>query len=448
MVEGVSGHLEGDMIPSDSTEALPLHDLDALGAAIRTLLALEVKAPEIQAILTEAKAPPAAWIEALVILGNPSNPMQVASALSRAADRDDLWPGLLGACRRWKVHPASLVALETRRPLALGVRLGLPNAWIRSFPGKRRAQKDDGFWTPPSDFLNQGLPNGLVLRELVLCDQPRLNYLPERLWVSDRIALDRLPHLVSLGSALEAFEGRLDIRDCPALPRLPPLEKLRELQVDGQPWVRFPEAPLKARQISLQRMLGLEALDPGLHARKLTLTLCPSLRELPLLTHLQEAPPEPKRSARRTQESDPWMPNLASTQHGLTLTACHALRSLPPGFRISGTLTLQDCWGFVALPPDLEVRHLVLRRLPSLRHLPAGMHVRGHLVLDGLANLESLPKGLVVDGDLVVHQTLLPMGLADDLVVRGRIRLQPTVARLPWPNRPKVLPDLRVLDYL
>ena len=111
-------------------------------------------------------------------------------------------------------------------------------------------------------------------------------------------------------------------------------------------------------------------------------------------------------------------------------------------------MTLQDCWGFVALPPDLEVRHLVLRRLPSLRHLPAGMHVRGHLVLDGLANLESLPKGLVVDGDLVVHQTLLPMGLADDLVVRGRIRLHPTVARLPWPNRPKVLPDLRVLDYL
>jgi hypothetical protein len=139
------------------------------------------------------------------------------------------------------------------------------------------------------------------------------------------------------------------------------------------------------------------------------------------------------------------MPDTSSSQHGLTLIACHALQTLPEGFRISGTLTLQDCWGFDALPHQLDVRHLILRRLPTLRQLPPGLHVRGHLILDGLANLERLPEGLQVDGDLVIHQMPQTLGLADNFVVRGKIRIHPSEESLPWPDRPKVFP---AVDHL
>ena len=142
------------------------------------------------------------------------------------------------------------------------------------------------------------------------------------------------------------------------------------------------------------------------------------------------------------------MPDTSSSQHGLTLIACHALQTLPEGFRISGTLTLQDCWGFEALPHQLDVRHLILRRLPTLRQLPPGLHVRGHLILDGLANLEQLPEGLQVDGDLVIHQMSRTLGLADNLVVRGKIRIHPSEESLPWPDRPKVFPPVDHLCQL
>ena len=436
------------MPTSNPVEALPIHDLNALRSAIQVLMALKVESSEIEALLKEAKAPPAARLEALVVMARPSNPMQCANALSKAAERDDLWSGLPSACKRWGVHPASLVALETRRPLALGIDLGLSEEWVRSFPAKRRADKSKGIWAPSPHFLEESLPDDLALRELVLADQPRLTHLPDRLWVNNRLTLDRLPNLCSLGPSLTNFEGELNLRNCLKLPGLPVLRKLTSLLVDGQPWAEFPVAPLEACQIRLHRMLNLESIEPSLKARKLTLTLCPRLRELPRLPNLQEAPPEPKPTNRRMSEADSWMPNISSSQYGVTLTACHALRDLPPGFRVPGTLTLQDCWGFESLPPDLEVRHLVLRRLMSLRHLPAGLHVQGHLILDGLGNLESLPRGLRVDGDLVLHQTLLLQAPPDDLVVRGKIRLHPPGDALAWPNRPKVFPNLKMLDYL
>jgi hypothetical protein len=71
--------------------------------------------------------------------------------------------------------------------------------------------------------------------------------------------------------------------------------------------------------------------------------------------------------------------------------------------------------------------------------------VRGHLILDGLANLERLPEGLQVDGDLVIHQMSRTLGLADNLVVRGKIRIHPSEESLPWPDRPKVFP---AVDHL
>lgn len=436
------------MIVSDATDTLPIHDLDALRASVVTLLALKVKTAEIKAMLLQANAPASAWLEAMVVMGKPTTPMRIASALAIAADRSDLVPGLIEACKRWKVHPASLVALETRGPLGLGLALGLSREMVRSFPGKRRARTEQGHWAPPTDFLDRTLPEGLVLQEMKMYDQPRLTDLPDYLWVSKKVTLDRLPNLRSLGRFHEGFEGTLIVRACPNLPNLPTLRKLSGLQVDGQPWSRFPEEPIEATQISLTRMRNLETLDPRLTTRKLTLSLCPLLRELPLLPNLVEAPPQAEPGARRQISFDNWMPDTSSSQHGLTLIACHALQTLPEGFRISGTLTLQDCWGFEALPHQLDVRHLILRRLPTLRQLPPGLHVRGHLILDGLANLEQLPEGLQVDGDLVIHQMSRTLGLADNLVVRGKIRIHPSEESLPWPDRPKVFPPVDHLCQL
>jgi hypothetical protein len=195
-------------------------------------------------------------------------------------------------------------------------------------------------------------------------------------------------------------------------------------------------------------MRHLETLDPRLTTRKLTLSLCPLLRELPLLPYLIDAPPQAQPGTRRNAGLDSWMPDTSSSQHGLTLVACHALRSLPEGFRVSGTLVIQDCWGFEALPHQLDVGHLVLRRLPALRELPAGLHVRGHLVLDGLATLERLPEGLRIDGDLVIHEMPQSIGLADNLAIRGKIRIHPSEAGLPWPDRPKVFPAVHHLSLL
>ena len=78
------------MIVSDATDTLPIHDLDALRASVVTLLALKVKTAEIKAMLLQANAPASAWLEAMVVMGKPTTPMRIASALAIAADRSDL----------------------------------------------------------------------------------------------------------------------------------------------------------------------------------------------------------------------------------------------------------------------------------------------------------------------------------------------------------------------
>ena len=433
----------------ENADALPVHNLDALRSEITTLLAFKVKALDIKAMLLRQAAPPSAWIEAMVVMAQPTSPMRVARALCEAATRTDLLPGIPAACRRWGVHPASLVALWTRGPLGLGLALGLPEGLIRSFPSKRRRHEENGHWSPPRDFLGPVLPESMVLQELRLCEQPRLLRLPDRLHVAKRITLDRLLLLADYGPALTGFEGSLGIRDCPALPPLPALPRLLSLTVDGQLWTRFPEAPLEVRQtIALQRMSELEVLDPAMAARKLILAHCPRLREIPHLPQVA-LPPEGPLRTRLAILLDPWIPDLVSTPHGLTLVGCHGVRDLPAGYRVHGTLTLQDCWSFEALPPDLEVGNLVLRRLPALRHLPEGLRVKGHLILDGLANLEALPKDLRVAGDLIVHQ-MPPRALAlpDDLRVGGQLKVHPSDAALPWPDRPRAFPPLGQYDAM
>ncbi len=433
----------------DVTDALPLHNLDALRAEITALLAFKVKPQEIKAMLLRQGAPPSAWLEALVVLGQPSTPLRIAQALcDAAANRSDLLPGVAKACRRWGVHPASLVGLWTRGPLGLGLALGLPEDLVRSFPSKRPARTEKGHWCPPAGFLGATLPEDLVLQDLRLIGQTHLERMPERLWVGKRITLDRLPRLSYYGPSLATFEGALGIRDCPSLPALPALPRLGSLVVDGQSWSHFPKAPIHARQIALHRMEALEAIDPAVTTRKLILTHCPKLQELPLLPNLAEVPTESTSAPRHLAAMDTWMLDPGSSQYGVTLTSCHALRDLPLGFRVPGTLLIQDCWGLQALPPDLQMRHLVLRRLPGLRRLPDGLRVRGHLILDGLANLEGLPDGLKVDGDLVVHQMPHTLAVPENLVVKGSLRIHPSDAALPWPDRPRVFSGFGTFEGL
>ncbi len=433
----------------DVADALPIHNLDALRAEVTTLLAFKVKPQEIKAMLLRQDAPPSAWLEALVVLGQPSSPMRIAQALcDAAANRSDLLAGVAKACRRWGVHPASLVGLWTRGPLGLGLALGLPEDLVRSFPSKRPARTEKGHWSPPAGFLGAALPEDLVLQDLRLIDQPHLERMPERLWVGKRITLDRLPRLSSYGPSLATFGGALGIRECPSLPPLPPLPRLASLVVDGQSWSRFPEAPIEARQIALHRMRDLESIDPSLTTRKLILAHCPQLQEVPLLPNLAEAPAEALKAPRHLLVIDSWILEPSSSYYGVSLIACHALRGLPTGFRVPGTLLIQDCWNFQTLPPDLQVRHLVLRRLPGLSRLPEGLRVQGNLILDGLACLEGLPEGLKVEGDLVVHQMPQTLNLPREMSIGGGLRIHPSDAKLSWPNRPRIFPGFAHFEGL
>ena len=45
---------------------------------------------------------------------------------------------------------------------------------------------------------------------------------------------------------------------------------------------------------------------------------------------------------------------------------------------------------------------------------------------------------VLVDGDLVVHQMPHTLALPKDLVVKGSLRIHPSDAALPWPDRPRV----------
>lgn len=433
---------------SELPDTLPIHDLDALRGSVTTLVALQVNPKEIEAMLVAAGAPPAARIEALVVMGQPSDRFRIAEALSRAAEQTDLWPGLVMACRRWGVHPGSVLALETQRPLALGKALGMDRAWIRSFPAKRRAYSNRGHWAPPRGFLGTTMPEDLVLQELLLCEQTFLSRLPERLDVARKVTLDRLPKLSFLGPLPETFSGALEIRSCGSLLGLPAIKHLARLTVDDQPWERFPAAPLEAKSVTLRRMKNLVEIDPDIKMGKLFLSLCPLLKELPHLSQFRLTTPADPDTPAKSPGARTWMPEIPARLDKLFLDACHGIRRLPSEFMVSGALTIQDCWSFEELPEGLQVLHLVLRRLPALKRLPENLHVRGHLVLEGLANLERLPRGLLVEGDLVLHQMPTSVRVEEGLSVRGSIRIHPSDAGQPWPPRPKVFPALRPFSML
>lgn len=413
------------MNPADQVDiqpTLPFHDPSAFKAAVRLLHAAKVSLKAVDDLLVSQGAPAIARLEARIFYERPANPFAL-TALLHGATRTGLIGAVPEACRRYKVHPLSVVSLETNRPLGLGRELGLPDQSIRSVPGKRREGLNAGLWSPRSGTAVWLEPKNLVLERMILADQPELTTLPENLRVLESVTLDRLPLLQNLGGLLDEFRGALRIRCCDALQDLPEGTQLRHLTLDGQPWDRFPRQPLQALRLELRHMTRLTELRADIETRLIELHDCPALTQIPLLPGLISASPAPMRSPR---EGNPW------GSHGLTLRNCHKLESLPRGFRVPGTLVIRDCESFRELPPELDAWCLELNHLPALRRLPAGLRLRGRLVLNGLSHLEALPDDLQIEGNLSLLNVTQQLEPPANLKVGGVVHLHPSQVTPRW----------------
>ncbi len=401
---------------------LPFHDPPAFKAAVRMLRTSGMSAKALDDLLAGQGAPLPARLEARILYENPGTPHDLVTLLHHAT-RTKLAGAVPDACRRHGVHPLSIVARETSRPLGLGRELQLPEHQIRSMPGKRKEDLNVGFWAPRPGTLRGAILPGLALNKVILADQPDLVSLPDHLRVADALTLDRLPRLTDLKGVLDGFRGALQIRACDSLAKLPSGLQLRSLQVDGQPWETFPASPLKADRIELHHMANLTHLGGELHARFIEVSNCNQLIGIPLLPHLV---PPPEASLRALKEGNPYI------RHGLTIRDSHRLEVLPPGFRVPGTLAIRNCESFRELPAGLEAWTLELQHLPALRRLPEGLHIRGHLLLNGLNHLDCLPEGLHVQGNLIFRNMPRAFEPPSNLQVGGAIHMHPLMVTAAW----------------
>lgn len=413
-------------MPETQTEpqptALPFHDPPAFKAAVRMLRTSGLSAKALDDLLAGQGAPLAARLEARILYENPGTPHALV-ALLHSATRSNLAAAVPDACRRHRIHPLSIVARETSRPLGLGREFRLPEHQIRSMPGKRKEDLNVGLWAPRPNTLGAPLLPGLVLNKVILAEQSGLTRLPEGLRVADWLTLDRLPRLVELDGVLDGFHGTLQVRACESLAELPGGLHLSQFLADGLPWSRFPHQPLNAGRVELHHMVNLSELGPEIHARLIDIASCPRLTSISPLPHLV---PAPEASARAMKEGNPHL------RHGVTIRDSHGLAALPPGFRVPGTLAIRDCESFCGLPTDLEAWTLDLQHLPALRRLPEGLHIRGHLLLNGLSHLKALPDGLSVDGNLVLRNMPRAFEPPANLQVGGTVHLHPVMATGAW----------------
>jgi hypothetical protein len=316
-----------------------------------------------------------------------------------------------------------VVARETLHPLAVGRTLGLPEYLTRSMPGRRKKGEGVGLWRPGAGSLRHPEPRDLVLKQLVLVDQPELEALPPNLWVADAITLDRLPKLKRLEGALDRFKGSLRIRCCNALEDLPQELEIRALLLEGQDWESLPLARIRASTVGLHHMVRLRSLPSGFEVKHLKVSACPELVRLDPMPGLIPAP-EPSLKDLRN--------GLPFLGYGLTLHRCLRLSTLPEGLKVPGSLTIQDCPSIESLPEDLEAWSLELKGLPSLGRLPDGWRVRGHLTLEALDGLQNLPSDLDIRGHLDLTRMSQPLAPSPGLRVGGQVFLHPSHLTPAW----------------
>jgi len=132
--------------------------------------------------------------------------------------------------------------------------------------------------------------------------------------------------------------------------------------------------------------MALRVLPEGLRVRRVNVSGCTGLRELPSGLRCYEL------SAKHTLIST--LPPDLQVEYRLDLEGCGMLNMLPPGLKV-GSLILRECTALTSLPEGLDVSFLDIAGCTRLESWPqtAAVHI-GRLNARGCVRLQSLPPWL------------------------------------------------------
>lgn len=310
-------------------------------------------------------------------------------------DRFDPWCLWLEACPSLETLPPSF-------SLPLGLRLD--RVALKTLPENLQVE---GLLTlsncPIERLPEQFRCGGLLLEEVPL------THLPEGLHINGNLHLDGLTKLQALPEGLRV-DGELELRSCPTIRDLP-----SDLQAEGGLRIfhcvnltEFPifEIPM---DLDLCTMPDLRELPIGFHVGGNLIIAGCGLRSLPgnlrvdghlILENLSDLEVVPPTIRVGTSLLIRGCPSLHPIETGLIIPIDLAIdempwHDLPRGIKVGRDLGLKNLPNFCCLPNEYSdlPGELWLERLPSLLHLPDGLHVGTELIILNCPNL-SLPPGL------------------------------------------------------
>jgi hypothetical protein len=166
---------------------------------------------------------------------------------------------------------------------------------------------------------------------------------------------------------------------------------------------------------------GLTWLPDDLRVRRLTLTGCRRLRELPAGLHCYEL--------EMGHTVVVWLPADITVEYRLNLEGCTRLQTLPTGLT-TGSLVLRSCTSLQALPEGMDVYFLDIAGCTSLTGWPrrASVHV-GHVDAAGCTGLTTLPPWLRAVAQLNLSECAGICDLPEGLTVRSWLDLANTGIR-------------------
>jgi hypothetical protein len=155
--------------------------------------------------------------------------------------------------------------------------------------------------------------------------------------------------------------------------------------------------------------------------RRLTLTGCTRLRELPAGLRCYEL--EMRHAAVA------WLPADIAVEYRLDLEGCTELGALPAGLK-TGSLVLRGCTALRALPEELDVSFLDIAGCTALTGWPGRASVRvGHLNAAGCTGLTALPPWLTAVAQLNLSECTALGALPEGLTVSSWLDLANTGIR-------------------
>lgn len=222
-------------------------------------------------------------------------------------------------------------------------------------------------------------------------------------------------------------DGTLEVKDTPALSRLPEGLTVRRLILRNCPSLIGLPVELSARSLVIENCPGIRSLPTGLRCHEIR------ARESALAGLPEDIEVEFRLDLRDSK-------HLAHLPVGLSvgtliLRGCTALRSLPEGLD-STFLDLEGCAQLTGWPRDVTLRcgSLNLADCTGMSHLPVDVADLGRLDLRNCARITSLPEGLRVSSWIDVAGSglsKLPPSLAGVRIRWRGVRIHARIAFQP-----------------